>query len=197
MTRADVHGVLIDSAEAHGSGRPFVARAGSRRASARRGQYTKRLPNDRCRAAGGRELGAASPSSSGLFLSIASAVTFRAGAIRSRRSLLMTAIPAVAAGVREVMAVCPRPEPVVMAAALEAGVSRLFQVGGAHAIAALAYGTRIGAARGQDRRPGETATSRPRRRSSQADCGIDFYAGPTEILIVASRGGAWRGSQRI
>src|ERR1700752_2136135 len=56
-------------------------------------------------------------------------------------SLLMTAIPAAAAGVGEIVAVCPRPEPVVMAAALEAGVSRLFRVGGAHAVAALAYGT--------------------------------------------------------
>src|SRR6185436_9913029 len=52
-------------------------------------------------------------------------------------SLLMTAVPARVAGVREVVAVCPRPEPAVMAAALEAGVSRLFRVGGAHAIAAL------------------------------------------------------------
>jgi histidinol dehydrogenase len=56
-------------------------------------------------------------------------------------SLLMTAIPAAVAGVGEIIAVCPRPEPVVMAAALEAGVSRLFRLGGAHAIAALAYGT--------------------------------------------------------
>src|SRR6185369_7270299 len=56
-------------------------------------------------------------------------------------SLLMTAIPASAAGVEEIIAVCPRPEPVVMAAALEAGVSRLFRIGGAHAIAAMAYGT--------------------------------------------------------
>src|SRR5688572_32045860 len=46
-------------------------------------------------------------------------------------SLLMTAIPAAAAGVAELIAVCPRPAPVVMAAALEAGVSRLFRVGGA------------------------------------------------------------------
>ena len=59
------------------------------------------------------------------------------------------------AGVSDVVAVCPRPEPVVMAAALEAGVSRLFRVGGAHAVAALAYGTAHGAARGQDRRPGQ------------------------------------------
>src|SRR5207248_5614117 len=56
-------------------------------------------------------------------------------------SLLMTAIPARVAGVGEVIAMCPRPEPAVMAAALEAGVSRLFRVGGAHGIAALAYGT--------------------------------------------------------
>jgi len=56
-------------------------------------------------------------------------------------SLLMTAIPARVAGVPEVVVVCPRPDPAVMAAALEAKVSRLFRIGGAHAIAALAYGT--------------------------------------------------------
>ncbi len=56
-------------------------------------------------------------------------------------SLLMTAVPARVAGVSEIVAVCPRPEPAVMAAALEAGVTRLFRVGGAHAVAALAYGT--------------------------------------------------------
>src|SRR6185295_14255461 len=56
-------------------------------------------------------------------------------------SLLMTAIPARVAGVAEVIAVCPRPEPAVLAAAVEAGVTRLFRIGGAHAVAALAYGT--------------------------------------------------------
>ena len=56
-------------------------------------------------------------------------------------SLLMTAIPARVAGVREVIVACPRPEPAVLAAAMEAGVTRLFRMGGAHAIAALAYGT--------------------------------------------------------
>src|SRR5204863_2325676 len=55
-------------------------------------------------------------------------------------SLLMTAIPARAAGVEEIIVACPRPEPVVLAAALEAGVSRVFRMGGAHAIAAMAYG---------------------------------------------------------
>src|SRR4029434_10374624 len=52
-------------------------------------------------------------------------------------ALLMTAIPARVAGVAEVIVVCPRPEPVVMAAAVEAGVTRLFRRGGAQALAAF------------------------------------------------------------
>jgi histidinol dehydrogenase len=104
-------------------------------------------------------------------------------------SLLMTAIPAVAAGVREVIAVCPRPEPVVMAAALEAGVSRLFQLGGAHAIAALAYGTQSVPRVDKIVGPGNRYVAAAKALVAH-DCGIDFYAGPTEILIVASRGDA-------
>jgi histidinol dehydrogenase len=104
-------------------------------------------------------------------------------------SLLMTAIPAVAAGVRDVIAVCPRPEPVVMAAALEAGVSRLFKLGGAHAIAALAYGTgsipRVDKIVGPGNRWVASA-----KALVASDCGIDFYAGPSEILIVSSTGRA-------
>jgi histidinol dehydrogenase len=104
-------------------------------------------------------------------------------------SLLMTAIPAAAAGVREVIAVCPRPEPVVMAAALEAGVSRLFQLGGAHAIAALAYGTQSVPRVDKIVGPGNRYVAAAKALVA-SDCGIDFYAGPTEILIVASRGDA-------
>jgi len=104
-------------------------------------------------------------------------------------SLLMTAIPARAAGVAEVIVVCPRPEPVVMAAALEAGASRLFRVGGAHAVAALAYGTasvpRVDKVVG----PGNRYVAAAKALVA-ADCGIDFYAGPTEIVIVAARGPA-------
>lgn len=104
-------------------------------------------------------------------------------------SLLMTAIPARAAGVREVVAVCPRPQPVVLAAALEAGISRLFRVGGAHAIAALAYGTaslpRVDKIVG----PGNRYVAAAKALVA-SDCGIDFYAGPTEIVIVSSRGPA-------
>ncbi len=106
-------------------------------------------------------------------------------------SLLMTAIPAAAAGVREIVAVCPRPEPVVMAAALEAGVSRLFRVGGAHAVAALAYGTRTVPRVDKIVGPGNRYVAAAKALIS-ADCGIDFYAGPTEIVIVSARGpAAW------
>jgi histidinol dehydrogenase len=104
-------------------------------------------------------------------------------------SLLMTAIPADAAGVRQVVAVCPRPEPVVMAAALEAGVSRLFRVGGAHAIAALAYGTETVPAVDKIVGPGNRWVAAAKAFIA-SDCGIDFYAGPTEIVIVSARGPA-------
>jgi histidinol dehydrogenase len=106
-------------------------------------------------------------------------------------SLLMTAIPAVAAGVRDVVAVCPRPEPVVMAAALEAGVSRLFRLGGAHAIAALAYGTRSVPRVDKIVGPGNRWVASAKALVA-SDCGIDFYAGPSEILLVSAKGNpAW------
>jgi histidinol dehydrogenase len=104
-------------------------------------------------------------------------------------SLLMTAIPAAAAGVEEVIAVCPRPEPVVMAAALEAGVSRLFRVGGAHAIAAMAYGTATIPRVDKIVGPGNRWVAAAKALVA-ADCGIDFYAGPTEIVIVSAGGPA-------
>jgi histidinol dehydrogenase len=106
-------------------------------------------------------------------------------------SLLMTAIPAVAAGVREVVAVCPRPEPVIMAAALEAGVSRLFRLGGAHAIAALAYGTASVPRVDKIVGPGNRWVASAKALVA-SDCGIDFYAGPSEIMLVSSTGDpAW------
>ena len=104
-------------------------------------------------------------------------------------SLLMTAVPARVAGVREIVVVCPRPEPAVMAAALEAGVTSLFRVGGAHAIAALAYGTESIARVDKIVGPGNRYVAAAKARVS-ADCAIDFYAGPTEIVIVAGSGRA-------
>lgn len=101
-------------------------------------------------------------------------------------SLLMTAIPARSAGVPEVIVACPRPDATVFAAALEAGVDRLFRAGGAHAVAAMAYGTRTVPRVDKIVGPGNRWVSAAKSLVS-ADCAIDFYAGPTEILIVAAK----------
>lgn len=101
-------------------------------------------------------------------------------------SLLMTAIPARAAGVPEVIVACPRPDAAVFAAALEAGVDRLFRIGGAQAVAALAYGTKTVPRVDRIVGPGNRWVSTA--KSLVADtCSIDFYAGPTEILILAAK----------
>jgi len=102
-------------------------------------------------------------------------------------SLLMTAIPARAAGVGDVVVCCPHPDAAVFAAAIEAGVDRLFRVGGAHAIAAMAFGTKTIARVDKIVGPGNRWVSAAKARIA-ADCGIDFYAGPTEILIVTASG---------
>jgi histidinol dehydrogenase len=112
-------------------------------------------------------------------------------------SLLMTAVPARIAGVREVIVVCPRPEPAVMAAALEAGVTTMFRVGGAHAIAALAYGTATVPRVDKIVGPGNRYVAAAKALVA-GSCAIDFYAGPTEIVIVAGAGRpAWIASDLI
>lgn len=107
-------------------------------------------------------------------------------------SLLMTAIPARVAGVPDVIAVCPRLDPAVCAAAVEAGVSRLFRIGGAHAIAAMAYGTRTVPRVDKIVGPGNAYVAAAKAQVA-ADCPIDFFAGPTEIVILAGARGnpAW------
>jgi histidinol dehydrogenase len=102
-------------------------------------------------------------------------------------SLLMTAIPARVAGVPEVIVACPRPAPVVMAAARAAGVTKLFRMGGAHAIAAFAYGTATVPRVDKIVGPGNTYVAAAKALVA-GDCAIDFYAGPTEIVIVADKG---------
>jgi histidinol dehydrogenase len=109
-------------------------------------------------------------------------------------SLLMTALPAITAGVDDVIAVCPRPDATVMAAAeacILAGRGtrgvRLFRVGGAHAVAALAYGTETIPRVDKIVGPGNAYVAAAKALVS-ADCAIDFYAGPSEILIVSERG---------
>ena len=102
-------------------------------------------------------------------------------------SLLMTAVPARVAGVRHIIAVCPKPEAAVMAAALEAGVTKLFRIGGAHAVAALAYGTESIPRVDKIVGPGNKWVAQAKAQVT-GDCAIDFYAGPTEIVVVAASG---------
>lgn len=106
-------------------------------------------------------------------------------------SLLMTAIPARVAGVAEVVVACPRPSPEICAAALEARVDRLFRVGGAHAVAGLAYGTATLPKVDKIVGPGSAYVAAAKSLVSQ-DCSIDFHAGPSEIVIVSRTGrAAW------
>jgi len=102
-------------------------------------------------------------------------------------SLLMTAIPAKVAGVSEILVACPNPAPAVLAAAMEAKVTRLFKMGGAHAIGAFAYGTRTVPSVDKIVGPGSAYVSAAKAYVA-ADCPIDFYAGPTEIVVVSQNG---------
>jgi histidinol dehydrogenase len=104
-------------------------------------------------------------------------------------SVIMNAVPAVVAGVREIiMAVPPARDgsvnPYVLAAAREAGVSKIFKVGGAQAIAALAFGTETIAKVDKITGPGNIFVTLA-KKAVYGYCGIDMLAGPSEILIVA------------
>jgi histidinol dehydrogenase len=112
-------------------------------------------------------------------------------------SLLMSAIPARTAGVEEIIAVCPRPDATVMLAALEAGVDRLFRIGGAQAVAALAYGTATIPRVDKIAGPGNAYVAAAKALVSR-DCAIDFFAGPSEIVIVSAKGNpAWIAADMI
>jgi histidinol dehydrogenase len=102
-------------------------------------------------------------------------------------SLLMTAIPAQVAGVRRIVVVSPRPAREMLAAAALLGIDEVYHVGGAQAIAALAYGTpsmpRVDKIVG----PGNLYVTAAKRLVA-FDCGIDMLAGPTEIVVCSERG---------
>lgn len=104
-------------------------------------------------------------------------------------SLLMTAVPARTAGARVVVACCPRPDATVLLAALEAGVDRVFAIGGAQAIAAMAYGTQTVPRVEKIVGPGNAYVAAAKALVA-ADCAIDFYAGPSEIVVVSATGNA-------
>lgn len=104
-------------------------------------------------------------------------------------TVVMTVVPAVVAGVDEVIVVCPKPSPVVLCAAREAGATRVLRIGGAHAVAALAYGTRTVPRVDKIVGPGNAWVAAAKSLVA-ADCPIDFEAGPSEIVIYANRGRA-------
>jgi histidinol dehydrogenase len=103
-------------------------------------------------------------------------------------SVLMNAIPAKVAGVAEVIMVTPTPggvrSPMVLAAAAIAGVDRVFTIGGAQAIGALAYGTATIPAVDKIVGPGNAYVAAAKRRVF-GTVGIDMIAGPSEILVVS------------
>ena len=103
-------------------------------------------------------------------------------------SVLMNAIPAHVAGVGEIIMVVPTPKgeknPLVLAAAYVAGVTRAFTIGGAQAVAALAYGTATIPAVDKITGPGNAYVAAAKRRVF-GTVGIDMIAGPSEILVLA------------
>jgi len=103
-------------------------------------------------------------------------------------SVLMNAIPAHVAGVEEIIMVVPTPNgvrnPLVLAAACVAGVSRAFTVGGAQAVGALAYGTATIPKVDKITGPGNAYVASAKKRVF-GTVGIDMIAGPSEILVLA------------
>lgn len=103
-------------------------------------------------------------------------------------SVLMNAVPAHVAGVPEIIMVVPAPNgvlnPLVLAAAYLAGVSRVFTIGGAQAVAALAYGTQTIPPVDKITGPGNRFVAAA-KRAVFGQVGIDMIAGPSEILVYA------------
>jgi histidinol dehydrogenase len=101
-------------------------------------------------------------------------------------SVIMNAVPALVAGVPEIIAVVP-PQGItdaVLAACALAGVTRIFQIGGAQAVAALAYGTATVPRVDKIVGPGNRWVAEAKRQVA-GQVGIDMFAGPTEVLVIA------------
>ena len=106
-------------------------------------------------------------------------------------SVLMNAIPAKVAGVERLVVTCPTPgggvNPLVLLAAQIAGVDEIYRIGGAQAVAALAYGTATIAPVDKITGPGNAFVAAAKRRVF-GRVGIDMIAGPSEILVIADAG---------
>lgn len=102
-------------------------------------------------------------------------------------TVLMTAIPARVAGVHELAVVCPRPTDEVLLAAALAGADRVYRLGGAQGVAALAYGTESVPAVDVIAGPGNAWVTEAKRQVHGV-VGIDMLAGPSEVAVIADGG---------
>ena len=106
-------------------------------------------------------------------------------------TLVMTVVPAQVAGVSLITAVCPRPNPELLATASLLGIESIARIGGAQAIAALAYGTNSIPRVEKIFGPGNKYVTAAKQLVS-GDCAIDLPAGPTEAIVLAAEGnGRW------
>lgn len=99
-------------------------------------------------------------------------------------SAIMTVVPAKVAGVKRVVAMSPKIQPVTVAAAYFAGADEIYRIGGVQAIAAMAYGTESVGKVNKIVGPGNKFVTSAKKQVF-GECGIDFLAGPSEVLIVA------------
>jgi histidinol dehydrogenase len=104
-------------------------------------------------------------------------------------TVIMTAVPALVAGVTNVCIACPKPVDEVWGTAHMLGVRHVFQMGGAQAVAAFAYGTKTVPRADRIVGPGNIYVAAAKKLLA-GEVGIDFVAGPTEILIIAAEGDA-------
>jgi histidinol dehydrogenase len=102
-------------------------------------------------------------------------------------TLVMTAVPAKVAGVKRLVVVCPRPNAELLAAASLLGVAEIARIGGAQAIAAMAYGTKSVPRVEKIFGPGNRYVTAAKQLVS-GDCAIDLPAGPTEAIVLATQG---------
>jgi histidinol dehydrogenase len=100
-------------------------------------------------------------------------------------TLIMTAVPAQVAGVANICVACPKPVDEVYGVAHRLGLDQVFEMGGAQAIAAFAYGTKTVPRADRIVGPGNIYVAAAKRLLA-GEVGIDFVAGPTEILIIAA-----------
>jgi histidinol dehydrogenase len=104
-------------------------------------------------------------------------------------TVLMSVIPAQVAGVREILITSPKPAPAVLAAAHMLGVSGIYRLGGAQAVAAFAYGTESVPRVEKIVGPGNRYVAAAKKLVA-GECGIDFVAGPSELVVVGAKGNA-------